>query len=115
MSYYNTTQETGTELVLSHQKAKSQDDAIYQHFVSTGKALSPSMVLNELGLNCPITSVRRAMSNLTKEGKIFKTKQTTMGMYGKRECLWILKGPDQQIDLLQIVASHTHDRIAETY
>ena len=115
MSYYNTTQETGTELVLSHQKAKSQDDAIYQYFVSTGKALSPSMVLNELGLNCPITSVRRAMSNLTKQGKIFKTKQNTMGMYGKRECLWILKGPDQKIDLLQTATSHTHDRITETY
>ena len=115
MSYYNTTQETGTELVLSHQKAKSQDDAIYQHFVSTGKALSPSMVLNELGLNCPITSVRRAMSNLTKQGKIFKTKQNTLGMYGKKESLWILKGPDQQIDLLQTATSHTHDRITETY
>ena len=104
MTYYNTTQETGNSLMLSHQKAKSQDDAIYQYFVTTGKALSPSMVLNELGLNCPITSVRRAICNLTKEGKIFKTKQTTMGMYGKRESLWILKGPDQQIDLLQSVA-----------
>jgi hypothetical protein len=104
MSYYNTTHETGTDLMLSHQKVKSQDDAIYQYFVSTGKPLSPSMVLNELGLNCPITSVRRAMCNLTKEGKIFKTKQTRIGMYGKKESLWVLKGPDQQIDLLQNVA-----------
>jgi hypothetical protein len=115
MSYYNTTNETGTDLMLSHQKVKSQDDAIYQYFVSTGKALSPSMVLNELGLNCPITSVRRAICSLTKQGKIFKTKQTTMGIYGKKESLWVLKGPDQQIDLLQTVASYTHDRITETY
>ena len=108
MTYYNTTQETGASLTLSHQKVKSQDDAIYQYFVSTGKALSPSMVLNELGLNCPITSVRRAMCNLTKEGKIFKTKETVLGMYGKKETLWMLSGPDQQLSLLQIVTTHTH-------
>ena len=108
MTYYNKTQETGASLTLSHQKANSQDYAIYQYFVSTGKALSPSMVLNGLGLNCPITSVRRAMCNLTKEGKIFKTKETVLGMYGKKETLWMLSGPDQQLSLLQIVNTHTH-------
>ena len=108
MTYYNTTQETGESLTQSHQKAKSQDDAIYQYFVTTGKALSPSMVLNGLGLNCPITSVRRAMCNLTKEGKIFKTKETVLGMYGKKETLWMLSGPDQQLSLLQNITIHTH-------
>ena len=115
MSYYNTTQETGASLALSHQKVKSQDDAIYQYFVTTGKALSPSMVLNELGLNCPITSVRRAICNLTKEGKIFKTKETVLGMYGKKETLWMLSGPDQQLSLLQSVNTHTHDRTINSY
>ena len=115
MSYYNTTKETGNSLMLNHQKAKSQDDAIYQYFVSTGKALSPSMVLNELGLNCPITSVRRAMCNLTKEGKIFKTKETVLGMYGKKETLWMLSGPDQQLSLLHSIASPTHDRTINSY
>jgi len=114
MTYYNTTNET-TGLMLSHQKAKSQDDAIYQYFVSTGKALSPSMVLNQLGLNCPITSVRRAINTLTKDGKIVKTKETVIGMYGKRETLWILRGPDQQLSLLHTITSPTHGRTINSY
>ena len=48
------------------------------------------MVLNQSGLNCPITSIRRAMTCLTNSGKIVKTDRQIKGMYGKAEHLWEL-------------------------
>ena len=108
MTFYNTIHETGEELAESHAKAKTQEEKIYAYFLYCNQPLSPSMFLEQLGLNCPITSVRRAICNLTKEGKIFKTKETVLGMYGKKETLWMLSGPDQQLSLLQIVNTHTH-------
>ena len=95
MSYYNTTNETGHELVTSHKKAKTQEEAIYAYFLSCDEPLSPSMVLTRLGLNCPITSVRRAITNLTVSGKIFKTDQYVKGNYGKHEHLWRLNEEQQ--------------------
>jgi len=102
--FYNTINEVSSNLVTYQRNTRTQESIILDCFRTAKEPLSPSMVHFLTKLKCPITSIRRAMCNLTKEGKIFKTKQTTMGMYGKRECLWILKGPDQQIDLLQSVA-----------
>ena len=52
--------------------------------------MSPSMVLARAGLNCPITSIRRAMTNLSNEGHLEKTDDYVFGMYAKREHLWTL-------------------------
>ena len=95
MSYFNTTNETGEALATSHRKAKTQEEAIYSYFLSCNEPLSPSMVLDRLGLNCPITSVRRAMTNLTVSGKIYKTDQYVKGNYGKHEHLWTLNEEKQ--------------------
>ena len=95
MSYYNTTNETGEALITSHKKAKTQEEAIYSYFLSCNEPLSPSMVLDRLRLNCPITSVRRAMTNLTISGKIAKTDQYVKGNYGKHEHLWRLNEEKQ--------------------
>ena len=46
------------------------------------------MVLSISGLNCPITSIRRAMTNLSDDGKLEKTKEYVVGNYGKKEHLW---------------------------
>ena len=91
MSYFNTTNETGEILTLSHEKAKTQEEAIYAYFLSCNEPLSPSMVLEQMRLNCPITSVRRAITNLTNDGKIIKTDDYVKGAYGKHEHLWELK------------------------
>jgi hypothetical protein len=48
------------------------------------------MVLSISGLNCPITSIRRAMTNLSDNGKLEKTNEFVMGNYGKKEHLWQL-------------------------
>lgn len=91
MSFYNTISEKGQQLKESHRKARSQEEIIYSYFLTYGKPLSPSQVLDKLNLNCPITSVRRAMTNLTLENKIIKTDDKVKGVYGKSEHLWRLK------------------------
>jgi hypothetical protein len=49
-------------------------------------------------LECPITSVRRALTNLTNEDKIIKTDVKVVGLYGKKEHLWRLKTAQDDID-----------------
>ena len=93
MSYYNTTEETGSELAESHSKAKTQEQAILNCFKRSLEPLSPSKILIELellGWSYPITSIRRAISDLTTEGKLIKTDSFVQGIYGKREHLWRL-------------------------
>ena len=98
MSYYNTTSEKGQELKESHRKARSQEELIYSYFCNYGKPLSPSQVLDKLNLNCPITSIRRAMTNLTDDHKIIKTNIKVEGLYGKKEHLWRLKTTEDDIN-----------------
>jgi hypothetical protein len=93
MTFFNTIDETGNSLTDSKEKNRKQEDLIYSLFIWIKQPLSPSMVLTQLGLagkNYPITSVRRAMTNLSKEGKLKKTNDYTEGQYGKREHLWEL-------------------------
>lgn len=98
MSYYNTTNEKGFDLQKSHEKARNQEEIIYSFFLTHGKPLSPSQVLKKLNLECPITSVRRALTNLTNEDKIIKTDVKVVGLYGKKEHLWRLKTAQDDID-----------------
>jgi len=90
MNYYNTTEEIGSELAESHEKAKTQGEKILACFNSYNEPMSPSMVLSRSGLKCPITSIRRAMTNLSNEGHLEKTDDYVFGMYAKREHLWTL-------------------------
>ena len=101
MSFYNTTHEKGGDLKKSHARARSQEEVIYSYFLTYGKPLSPSMILEKLNLKCPITSVRRALTNLTSDNKLFKTDIYVKGMYGKREHLWRLRTEEDNIDLDQ--------------
>ena len=39
---------------------------------------------------CPITSVRRAISNLTKDHKLEKSSKQKLGKYGKLNHTWHL-------------------------
>ena len=98
MSFYNTTHETGSTLKESHYKAMSQEDRILNYFLMFGKPLSTSMILQQMSRNCPITSVRRALTNLTLDNKLIKTDDYVVGDYGKREHLWRLRTEDDFIN-----------------
>ena len=88
MNYFNTTNET-KNLKKYQKKAQSQDDIILEFFIlHKDTVFSPDYVLDELGLECPITSVRRSISNLTKQGKLIKTDRKVLGKYGRLTNTW---------------------------
>jgi len=90
MAFYQTIDQTGSALKESNKKTRKQEELILDLFVKRNRPLSPSMVLSQSGLNCPITSIRRAMTDLCKAGRIVKTDRQIKGIYGKAEHLWEL-------------------------
>ena len=88
--FYNTNQESLQEFSDSSQKAANQAAVILKLLELSKAPMSPSMVYKALREEWPITSIRRAMTNLTDDGKIVKTQKTVKGIYGKKEHLWAL-------------------------
>ena len=85
-SYYNTNNEVGLELKESNKKAKTQEDAILDIFkISIRLTASGAWLIYNFKGNTPITSIRRAITNLCNEGKLLKTPETKVGIYGKSE------------------------------
>ena len=93
MSYFNTNQESGTELSQSQKVAQSQEERI----IDTFKKLNRKMTANDIhSMWCTedqalrrfpplLTSVRRALSNLTESGLLVKLPGGMVkGPYGKK-------------------------------
>ena len=92
MVYYNTTNLKGDELKTSQKKAVSQEQKLLEIFKNHQIPLSPTEVRrNFTSPFAPLTSIRRALSNLTRDGKLEKTSKKKLGMYGKLEHCWKLK------------------------
>lgn len=91
-SYYNTTNETGDTLKNSEQKAITQEDKILAFFEAHPLAMyQPFEILKYcFEDSVPVTSVRRAMTNLTHADKLTKTKTQKIGNYGKFNWCWRL-------------------------
>ena len=79
------------ELGDSETQTLKQEDFIMQVFEgSNGAAIADQIYLacKSLGKNWPITSIRRAISTLTKAGKLTKTNELRMGRHGKKTHVW---------------------------
>lgn len=89
MGYYNTTGETGSQLKQYKRKAATQSDLILRFFQQRSKAcFSPSYIQQNCMPGTPLTSVRRAITNLTKQGKLVKLNRKVEGPYGRPEYVW---------------------------
>jgi len=96
MTYYNTTGEAGAVLGASQRQAESQEEKILCFFKKyPDKAFTPYAVQRYLRAKWPITSIRRAMTNLTNEGKLEKLKVLRQEKYGKSNHIWTLADKDQ--------------------
>lgn len=99
MSFYNTTNETGEPLKRRNRRANSQYVLIKEFFEAHPKGIySPSQVWIALferyepgKKKVPLTSVRRAITDLTEDRILQKTDQKQTGYYGDPEHLWRLK------------------------
>ena len=99
MSYHNTTHSTGPDLIRYEAKAISQEDLIMNWFEAVGGRRTPSEIQSRLLPLAPITSVRRALTNLTNASKLVKTTEQRQGPFGRPEYCWRL--PDtHQLKLL---------------
>lgn len=91
-TYYNTTNLSGDELKEKEKKVSTQEQAILKLFQrNPGKDFTPSEVLAILELQCPITSVRRAITNLTMQGELTRLNKKRMGDYGMNTYCWKLR------------------------
>ena len=93
--YYNTNREDGDQLRASITKAMSQEERITEFFAGRVGAYSPDEVHQQVfGGTVPITSVRRAMTNLTMMGVLVKTEKMVAGRYGKQVHTWARRGTE---------------------
>ena len=85
--YYNTNNETGDVLRRSIDSSTKQEEVIIARFNHYKRNLSPDEIQGILVDNSettyPITSIRRAMTNLTNDGKRKKTNIMKKGVWGK--------------------------------
>jgi hypothetical protein len=101
LDYYNTNNEVGTALADSRDTARCQQERILKYFKwSFHDGFSPDEIwVLVFQRSIPLTSVRRAVTNLTLEGHLVKTEHTKVGCYGKRCHVWMLAERRIQQDL----------------
>ena len=91
--YYNTNKTTGVKLKKYKEITNKQEGLILELFRLNPKLeLSPfevHTVLQRLNvLKAPITSIRRAITDLTNEDKLVKTTKRKLGPFGRDSFCW---------------------------
>jgi Fic family protein len=83
-SYHNTTNQTKDYVEKRTKKNKSQEQLVLEIFEQY-KKLTASQVYAIFPKNVPLTSIRRAISNLQYEQKLEKLEETITGIYDAPE------------------------------
>ena len=99
MTYYNTNKESGDTLAKSRVKTKTQEDRIYEYFLTRVMTydVAPHHLVDLFNDNTPITSIRRALTNLERAGILTKTDVMVEGSYGKMVHTWKLKNRQTEL------------------
>ena len=98
-NYFNTNNETGERLKQSESKAEKQKQAILKIFQRWGKlTASEAWKIFDPQMKTPLTSTRRAITNLCYDVKLVKTKDRKMGLYGSPEHYYKLIGEVTKTD-----------------
>lgn len=96
MTYFNTNDLAGKDLARANAQADRQEDAVLAHFRRYPRALfTPEEIHRAVLPDAPLTSARRAITNLTTEGELVKTQSQRKGKYGKPVYCWRLNVPPQ--------------------
>lgn len=93
MSHYNTTNLTGKEYETATKKTEFQCVVILRIF-RNGSKLTPfdiQKITISMGYNYPITSIRRAITDLTNSGQLTKCDKFRDGEYGAKNHLWEIR------------------------
>ena len=92
MTFYNTTNETG-DLLQEYKDITNRQELRILEMFEYHKSMSPSQVFklymgsypNQM---VPLTSIRRAITNLTNSGLLVKTSSKQKGIFGRNEYIW---------------------------
>ncbi len=84
MSYYNTTNLKGQDLFEAIMQANSQEEFVL-NLLRKNKRMTASEIYRHYPKPAPITSIRRALTDLKKRGLVRKTNMKKRGIYGKPE------------------------------
>lgn len=96
MTYYNTNDMNGEPLRKARGQTVRQEDAVLEYFRKhPDLLLTPEDIQRRVLSPAPLTSARRAITNLTKEGALLKTTAQRKGKYGKPVYCWRLKAEHQ--------------------
>lgn len=90
--YFVTTRLTPDQLTAALARAHGQTEQVLALY-RTHTALSPSQahrMLTSAGLHVLLTSTRRSISTLTREGCLRKSGRQVMGPHGAVESVWTL-------------------------
>ena len=91
MSYFNTTNIIDPLLKNHENKAKSQEQKVLNIYRKSKKGLTASEVFRQYPeKNTPLTSIRRAISNLFNDRFIEKTPLKREGIYGRTEFIYTI-------------------------
>jgi len=84
-TYHNSTNQSKEFVKVEVKKLSKQEEEVMS-IMAVHVKLTASTVWIVFGSHrVPLTSIRRALSNLTNEDKLHKTKSTKIGLYGKPE------------------------------
>lgn len=88
--FHNTINATNNEVAEFNVKIKTQNDRILEFFKNNqGKQYTPFDVQKALDMYYhPITSIRRAISDLCADNKLIKCNEQRTGPYGKKNYTW---------------------------
>jgi hypothetical protein len=96
--YYNTTNENGSLLKTNTKQAENQTTLTlsvfqtYPTYTFSANEVWQFLIDNEaINEQTPLTSIRRAITDLTNEGKIVKTNRKVLGSAGRSTYTWRLK------------------------
>jgi Fe2+ or Zn2+ uptake regulation protein len=91
LHFFNTNDSNPEQVKVHTQKNLTQEDRCYQILIDFGTHLTPfeiSQIYNNRFPEVPITSIRRALTCLTKAGKAEKVNITKIGNYGVKNYQW---------------------------
>jgi hypothetical protein len=99
--YHNTTHLKGDDLAREYSNARAQDERVFRIFVLHGEltASEAHRIYCQAHPAVPITSIRRAISDLAKSKEkggpelLEKTGNFNTGPYNKNEHCWQIKAP----------------------
>jgi len=102
-AFFNTISLKGTELAQVKRSAQTQEDAVLAFFrARPGHLITPEDALKALGARPPITSVRRAITNLVSQGKLIKTERMRKGQWGKPIHYWMLASQNAYVSACEV-------------